>query len=257
MQINKNYLIIILSIFSFFNNTYASSFDKKYLEVAAGLQANSLLYKRGIITYEGYQVFPIYSVKLFHPDLLLAGSALYYKHNFLHDNFYFRSRLNIDSTLDQPLYYTTEEEEDRVRRDSTSELDFFLEYDANEKGFIRLQYSKDLVEHKGNYFELRGNIALGNFIKKRKGYLIQPGLFTAVGHGDKKHNEYFYGDGAEASLNNIEYGILVNSPGVIDIFWPTLKITRFEILGDKNREASFVQEKDGWNIELLMAFKIF
>ena len=257
MRTSYRYFVLILGLLNMTYYAHTSTFDKKHLEVAAGIQANSLLYKRGIITYEGYQITPIVSIKLFHPDLLFAGSSLYYKHALPYKNLFFRSRLNFNSTQDEPLYYTSENEEDRVRRDTTSELDGYIEYDAKEKGFIRLQYSKDLVEHQGNYFELRGSIALGNFIKKGKGYLIQPGLFTAIGHGDKEHNEYFYGDGAEASLNNIEYGLLINSPGVIDIFWPTLKITRFEILGDKNREASFVQEKDGWNIELLMAFKIF
>lgn len=252
---NKNLFIIFL--LAFMNKTEANSFDKKHLEIAAGIQANSLLYKRGIITYEGYQLTPILSVKLFHPDLLFAGSSLYYKHALFSDKLFFRSRLNFNSTQDKPLYYTSEDEEDRVRRNSTNEIDFYLEYDGNEKGFLRFQYSQDLSEHKGQYLEMRGNLALGNFVKKAKGYLIQPGLFTAVGYGDKRHNEYFYGDGPNSSLNNIEYGILINSPGVIDIFWPTFKLTRFEILGEKNREASYVQEKDGWCLELLMAFKIY
>ena len=257
MGTSYRYFVLILGLLHMSSYGHTSTFDKKHLEVAAGIQANSLLYKRGIITYEGHQLTPIISIKLFHPELLFAGSSLYYKHALPYENLFFRSRLNFNSTQDEPLYYTSEDEDDRVRRNTTNELDGYLEYDGKKQGFLRLQYSQDLSEHHGHYLELRGNFALGNFIKKGKGYLIQPGLFTAVGYGDKNHNEYFYGDGAEASLNNIEYGLLINSPGVIDIFWPTLKITRFEILGDKNREASFAQEKGAWNIELLMAFKVF
>lgn len=229
-----------------------SFFSKKDFSVAIGAQGNSLLYKRGIITHKGYQVFPIYAVSLFNPNLLLAGSALYYKLN-LGEKFSVRTRLNFDATNDEPLYYTNEDEEDRVRRDKTNELDFFLQYDFTHSSYIRFQSSKDLVAHKGSYYELKIRYDLLDQGEKR---LVQPGLFISAGYGDKDHNTYLYGIGANKdSVNNIEYGFSITSPRAIDNFWPTLKITKFEILGDENRSGSFVQEREGFSVEALMAFK--
>jgi hypothetical protein len=104
----------------------AKFFKAKDIRASLGAQYSSLLQKRGIITYDSYQLVPIYALQLGNPDLLLAGSALYYtprlsKHQLL------RLRLNVDSTLDQPLYYTDEDKDERVRRESTSEFDIFYE----------------------------------------------------------------------------------------------------------------------------------
>ena len=248
---------VVLMILVFSQVAKADFFKKDDLESAAGLQYRSLLYKRGIITYEGYQIVPIYSVTLFNPNLLLAGSSLFYKVS-LAEKFLFRTRISIDSTEDNPLYFTDEREEDRVRREETSEWDLYLEYLSDPGHYLRFNLSQDLYAHNGTYLELRGRVALVDFLNRGGEPLIQPALFTAVGSGTANHNEYFYGEGADhAGLNNIEYGIVVTSPKVIDVFWPTLKLTRFEILGDKNRNGSFVQEKEGFSFELLSAFKIW
>jgi hypothetical protein len=231
----------------------AAVFSKKDFTLALGAQANSLLYKRGIITYEGYQVAPIYSVSLFRKDLFIAGSAVYYNYT-LKNNIRLLSRFNINSTKDAPLYITDEKEEERVRRDKTNEFDLFLQYDFTHSTYIRLEYSKDLVIHNGEYTALHARF---DFKDSGSPSLIQPGLYVSIGQGDKSHNEYLYGAGASSGLNNIEYGFSIISPKAIDNFWPTLKITRFEILGDKNRNASFVQEKDGISLQLLVAKRLF
>ncbi len=249
-------LIITLTFFCFYSKT--DFFKKEELHAAVGVQASSLLYKRGIITYNSYQVVPIYAVHLFNPDLLIAGSALYYKFNF-HNNFFLRSRLNVDSTLDKPLYYTKEEEQDRVRRETTSELDLYLEYLSEKGSYFRFQLSQDLSAHEGRYYELRGRVPVANlYVNSKNRALIQPGVFAAIGYGDSKHNKYLYGTIPNHSgLNNIEYGVTITSPSVIDVFWPTLKFTRFQILGDENKRGSFVKESDGYQIEVLAAFKVW
>ncbi len=259
----KLYFIILQVIFFqilLASNIWASPFfAKEKFQVALGLQADSLIYKRGIITYEGPQAFPIYAVSLFHPDLILAGSALYYKQRVLYENLYFRTRLNVNSTNDTPLYFTTEKEEDRIRREDTTELDLFLEYLMPNESFLRLNLSQDLVAHKGHYLELRARLGLLNLIKNEgERALIQAGLFVAAGYGDQRHNEYFYGQGANKSgVNNIEYGISVVSPKVIDLFWPTFTISRFHLLGEENKNGSFVQELKGWSAQALFAFKVW
>ena len=236
-----------------------AEFSQKNFAVALGAQYSSLLQKRGIITYEGYQVVPIISVQLWNPNLLVAGSSLYYVQPIWGESHQFRFRLNVDSTKDEPLYYTEEDELDRVRRGKTSEFDVFYEWRFEGGSHFRLQYSKDLVEHKGAYAEAYLHLALFDFIGEGKKVLIQPGLFGAIGGGDQKHNEYLYGLGVgeKDQVTNVQYGLSVTSPGFIDHFWPTLKVTRFELVGDEVRGASFVQETEGYQIELLFAFRVF
>lgn len=249
--------IIILVLFSI--HSYANEFFKKDdLQVAVGLEGKSLLYKRGMVTYKGSQAIPIVSIQLMNPNLLLAGTSLYYKYA-LNENFLLRTRLNTNSTPDDPLYISDEEEDERVRRDKTNELDFYLEYTNSKNNYLRFQISQDLTAHKGRYFEARGRIPLSDLYKKpgTEKVLLQLGAFWALGYGDEKHNEYLYGtDSDSGSVNNMEYGITITSPAVIDAFWPTLKITHFKLLED-NREGAFVQDEDGTVIEVLAAFRVW
>ncbi len=259
----KSKFIIIFSLIiniCFIAKSNAESLLKwDEFHVALGGQAESQIYKRGIITYGGSQALPIYAITLFNPDLILAGSALYYKRQFFNKNLFIRTRLNFDSTNDSPLYLTSEKKDDRIRRESTAEFDLFLEYLFPNESFLRLNVSQDLIAHKGHYLELRGRLALFDWLKNPgEKALIQPGLFFAAGYGDSKHNEYFYGAGANtSSFNNIEYGLSVTSPKVIDLFWPTFTISRFNLLGENNKNGSYVQEKNGWAVQALFAFKVW
>ncbi len=250
--------IIILGSILHMSAAQGAFFSTKDFNVALGVQGNSLLYKRGIVTYEGYQIVPIYTVELFNPKLSMAGGALYYKHE-LSKNLLLRTRLNFDSTLDEPLYKTLEDEGARIRRESTTELDVYLEYTVINDSFFRFLISQDVVAHKGHYFELRGRLALLDLYKKTlQKPLIQLGIFSSIGYGSSEHNGYLYGSGAHTSgFNNLEYGISITSPKVIEQFWPTFKITRFHVLGDNNKEGSYVQETKGWSVEALMAFRVW
>lgn len=251
-------LSLTFALVLFSSSLGAKEFSTRHFEVALGGQISSLLYKRGLITYEGYQAVPVFAVQLFHPQLLWAGSSLYYTHSLL-KNTDLRLRLHFDSTKDKPLYYTAEDKEDRIRRESTSEFEAYLEQHWS-KGLFRLQLSQDLVAHKGRYAELHTRLHLMDLIvggDNRKP-LIQPAVFAGIGGGDLDHNTYLYGPGAaDWSLTNVEYGFLVASPRVIDPYWPTFKLTWFEILGENNRSAAYVQEKDGWQAELLFAFRVW
>lgn len=250
----KKILMLVISMLTF--NCFGSFFEKKNFNLAIGLQASSLLYKRGIITYQGYQILPIYSISIFNPNLILAGTALYYRQQ-LSENLFLRSRLNFDATGDEPLYFTTEDEDERVRRESTTELDLYLEYVSTDQSYIRLQISQDLSAHEGKYFEVRVRKALFGFLFQGKDRpLIQPALFSSIGYGTQEHNEYLYGPKVNSGINNFEVGLSVGSPQVIDVFWPTLKISHFQILGTQNRNATFVQEKKGYAVELLFAFAL-
>jgi hypothetical protein len=103
-----------------------------------------------------------------------------------------------------------------------------------------------------------GYLGLDDIVKgQNRKSLIQPGLFASVGGGNKDHNTYLYGEDAPGfGITNTQYGLAITSPRVIDVFWPTLKISHFELMGDA-RTASFVKEVKGWQVEALFAFQIF
>ena len=249
---------LLLSILLFFlsPSVHASYFQAKNFNVALGLQYDSLLQKRGIITYEGFQVLPIYSVSLFNPNLLLAGSSLYWFLPIKKDVSRFLFRLNADSTGDEPLYYTEEEEDERVRRETTSEFDLFYEHQLFSWFNARLEISQDIQAHSGLYAEIQTRLSFFEFSVSRKAN-IRPNLFFSAGGGSQDHNEYLYGENSgDGEVTNIQYGLFLTSPKVIDPFWPTLKVVRFELVGDA-RGGSFVREKDGWQYELLFAFQVF
>jgi hypothetical protein len=233
-----------------------ASWAKKYkLDLAIGMQFNSINHKRGIVTYGGNQATPILSISLFTPNLLLAGSALYYKQYLYGKNIYLRSRINFNSTPDEPLYYTTEAEDERVKRDKTNEFDLYLEFLSDEYYYFRLQSSFDLTAHHGKYLEAYFHIPLKSIKLKRKSSDMLLGAFASVGTGDKRHNQYLYGQGAASSgLSNTEYGLTLRSPKIIDFFWNTFKLSRFELLDRKNQDGSFVDETAGWSVEALLAF---
>ncbi len=235
-----------------------SYFDREDFKVVAGVQSQSLLTKRGIITYEGFQATPIVAVQLFHPDWLATASALYFSHN-LSEHWILRGVLNGNATTDRPLFITSEGEADRVRRPKTTELDVYVEYRLENQSFVRWQYSQDLQAHKGYHTELVGRLSLFDWKPRKTGNLsIQPGLFASLGLGNSAHNQYLYGQGANPTgLNFVEYGVWTASPESIDVFWPTLKVSHFQILGNGNANASYVQEQAGWQASLLVAFKVF
>lgn len=254
----KNPILSFLSFFLFFTSNLMAQdfFNTEDFHFALGANYTSLSQKRGIITNKGYLVLPLYSINLFNPDLVLAGSSLYFKQK-LSDSQALRFRFQSNATGDHPLYYTTEKEEERIRREKTSELSFYYEISSEENSHLRIQYSKDLKAHKGAYVELYTHLSLFDLYTKNSKRLAQLGIFASIGGGDKKHNQYLYGGNFDSfQESNYQIGIAILSPDVIDQFWPTLKITKFGLLGEA-KSGSYVDETDGISLEILLAKKLF
>lgn len=256
----KSSLLSAFVLFTIFfqQNLFADSlFSKDELHFALGLNSSSLSQKRGIITNKGYLVQPLYSINLFNPDLVLAGSSLYFKQN-LRAGQALRLRFQANATGDQPLYYTSEKEDERIRREKTSEFSIYYELFSKKESHLRIQYSKDLVAHKGSYIELYTHLSLFDLFKTKDSKRIaQLGIFASLGGGDEKHNQYLYGgDFQSFQKTNYQLGFSILSPDVFDRFWPSLKITKFGLLGDA-RFGEYVDEKKGLSLEILIAKKVF
>lgn len=251
--------ILLLSLLALTpNKGHATFFSHKDFAGALGGQYVSLLERRGIIVYDGYQAFPIFSVNLWNPNLQLVGSTLNYRWSISEDTLVLRTRINFDATNDKPLYETDEKEEGRVRRKTTNEVEGFVEWRAHKLLELNANVSQDVTAHGGIHAEVGTRIILGEYVKKNKSYLIQPALFGSLGAATKDYNEYMYGAGAQGGISHYSAGFSVSAPAVIDYFYPVLKATWFGLIDSANRNATYVQkdEKESFQILALFAFRI-
>lgn len=249
---NHNHVMKNLLIVVFLAPLIASANNWK---VALGGIATTQNVKRGMITYKGHQVVPIYSVEKEGLPFLLAGTSFYYRRE-VSENIILRSRIRFNATGDRPSYFTETDESETIKRDHSTEWDIYLEH-LTQDHYYRLEVSRDLTSHESHYYELHLRQAVYNYKRPGMKAVIQPSIFASVGYADRAHNQYLYGNSAVSGLNNYEVGLIIASPNVIDPFFPTLKLSYFEILGDENRSAGYVEDKSGISFELLLAFRVY
>lgn len=224
---------------------------KSVSAVKVGARFYSIWESRGVVQYADYQLLPIVAVLMFEDDLEILPSYISYRHFLYEDKIRFRTRLQKIS--DNPVFPKHESIETIYpdREDSSewvNRLEFFLPSYADYTGEIDLGIHKDLVAHHGLYVELMGKLQLltfeNTFLKKTT---IEPNLFFALGYGDKKHNEYYYGVVDSEGVNNISYGLWINALTVADRNNPTIILKRFEVLGDKNKNGILARDRnEGW-----------
>lgn len=243
-----------ISVFmALISNIALADFSKDNLVIAVGAKAESVLTKRGLITYGSKQIIPIFAIDLINPNLQFIGSSLFYKYNFS-ENLNLRLRYNFNASNDTPLYETSENEDKRIEREKTQEIDTMLEYESNSI-YSRIIYSKDIVEHNGAFIDTHIRYALFENKIGKKNLNLKTNIFFEAGYGDHKHNEYLYGND-ESGVTYQSYGINLSTPEVIDSFWPVIQIEHFELLNSAI-DGIYVDEKSGYKFSALMAFKIW
>lgn len=235
----------------------ASAFAKENFAVAVGAEYLSQLDRRGVITYGSFQAFPIFSVDLFHPGLQLVGSTLNWKSQ-LGESALYRLRLNADAANDTPLYVSGEKLEDRIRRQGASEAEVFFEYNPASWLETTFNLGAGFGGYSGSFGELSVRLKLGRFFERSKGFLLEPALTASLGGGTASHSEYFYGAGAVGGLSYSTVGISFVSPGIVDHFYPWLRIYRSNLIGD-NRGASYIRanEREHWTVLVLVAKRVW
>jgi hypothetical protein len=231
-----------------------AEFSKDNLVIAIGAKVESILTKRGLITYGSEQVIPIFAIDIFSPDLQLIGSGLYYKYQFSNTKFNYRFRYNFNATNDSPLYESSEADDKRIEREQTSEIDNMFEFETKNH-YTRILFSKDIIEHMGLFTELHIRQRFYEHKIGKKNLVLKYNLFYETGHGDNKHNNYLYGIN-KSDITYHSYGINLSTPEVIDSFWPVIQFERFELLNSA-RDGVYVDEKAGYKFSALMAFKVW
>ncbi len=225
-----------------------------HIKLSIGVEYLSNLSQRGATFYDAPQIFPIFALEIFSPQLQLLGSSLFYRTR-LRPNLVYRSQLN--TIKDRVVYKTRVPLTDRNKREKTMEFSQIIDWEIPNHGEIRFSAAQDIKAHGGIY--LSTQLRLVPMSLKIYSKTIEPALFITIGAGSKAHNQYLYGRGAEEfSFTDYSIGFSLSLPPTIDPFFPFLKIQHYGVLGTKNKNASLVRgEPRGWQFLLLGAVKVF
>ncbi len=232
-------IFICLLFFSF--RVGAAAHNKGILSsINIGVRFASILEHRGTVNYHDFQIDPVLSFSMFDDRLQYLGDSLGYNDFVYGDRVRLRTR--IVSISDKPFFPAHESVKNNFPdRKSTyewaSRIELFLPgYNDSYWGEFDLQYSKDVSQHLGNYWDLEGKVKLFQFRAPLIRYLIEPQFFVNVGWGDARHNKYFYGPSADQNgINNVSYGLWFSFPEDADRYFPVIQLSRFEVYGDSNQ----------------------
>ena len=234
--------------------------NENLFKLALGAKTQNVLARRGATLYGSFQITPIIYVGFFDERIQIFGTSLelveFLKAEIL------RARTKVASFSDDPFFVTGDAKGIRNSRDSTFEwtstLEWFFPDHKRNWGEIDLRYSKDLKAHSGDYVEASARLSLGKFFGEGFIPTLQPQVFVTVGYGGSQHNQYFYGSNADSpGFNNVEVGLLVLLPGKYDSAYPAVTLSRYEILGAKNRAGTLVSDKvSGIYAQLTIAFGV-
>lgn len=243
----SNCLTILLSLLIISLNVSAAVSGFK-----VGARFYSIWENRGVIQYHDFQLLPIVALFMYEDRLEIVPSYISYRDYIYSDRIRFRTRLQ--TVNDNPVFPKHDSIKDIYPdRESTYEwvnrLEFFIPaYNENYIAEIDLAIHKDLKAHHGLYTELMGKLKLFTFENTfLKESTVEPNLYFSLGHGDKRHNEYFYGATNSDGVNNLAYGLWFNFLDLADRNNPALIIKHFEVLGDKNKNAPLARNHNkGW-----------
>jgi hypothetical protein len=216
-----------------------------------GARYSSVLEKRGVILYDGFQIDPIVGVFLFDDKLEFLGDSIGYR-DFVAGK-WLRLRTRFVSITDKPLFPST----DAIRNGSPDRKDtyewenraeFFLPgYNDHYQAEFDLGIAKDLSAHHGTYIDIQAKAKLFDYRIPVLATKVEPNLFGSLGWGDTAHNQYFYGPSANhAGINNFSYGLWFAFPEQADRYYPIVQLTHFQTLGDY-RNGEYAQGRNsGW-----------
>ena len=181
----------------------------------------------------------MFTLELFHPNLKIYAPNVFYRHRW-NDYVLFRGGLN--SVQVEVPYETNAKKKDYQRKDSFEAVGF-VELGLPRHGELTLQLNQDLSEHNGMSTKSHLRWIFYNLPLHGEDSELQFALSYALGAGNKEHNTYFYGEGADEdfSINNQAIGFSISNSE--DHLYPIFEVRYYEVLGDKNRVASIAKDK--------------
>ena len=228
------------------------SWSWSYIQPAVGLAFFSNISERGATFYEGYQLYPVFTLELFHPNLKIYAPNIFYRHRW-NDYILFRGGLN--SVQIETPYTTNKKKKDYQRKDSFEAIGS-VELGIPRHGEFTFRISQDISEHNGIATE--GHLRWIFYNLPIQDSDLQFALNYALGAGAKEHNIYFYGEGAEESFSQNHHSLSFSVSNSEDHLYPIFEVRYYEVLGDKNRRASIAKDKThGIHVQLFFVFNVF
>ena len=253
----KFYLLFSLILFS--EISYAEWHKKLGISSAhAGLKYSSLLMKKGVIFYRDFQVDPVITVFFLDDKIEFLGDSLSYRDFIYNDQI--RMRTKLSSISDNPLIPAHKSIKNKSpNREDTAEwtntLEFFIpSYGDQYLAEIDLNYSIDLIEHKGHSWEIATKVKLFDF--KLNNNTLEPNLYLTYGGGDSKHNEYFYGTLQKSGATHMSVGLWLNLPDKVDRYYPTVQLVYFTALDDFKKGSLSQGRSEGVLFSFISALKV-
>jgi hypothetical protein len=243
---------VIFAILSFSFSSFAKSPHHEGLlsSINLGVRYSSILKKRGVVEYRGFQLDPVLAVFLLDDKIEFLGDSIGYRDFVAND--WLRLRTRFVSISDKPLFpvYESAKIVSSNRTDTyewSNRAEIFLPgYNDDYNSEIDFEVAKDLSTHHGTYLELTGKVKLFEGRLPKFDVKVEPNFFASVGWGDLSHNQYFYGSGAADGFNNLSYGLWIALPEEADRFYPIVQLTRFQVLGNNRNATLAVANNEGW-----------
>lgn len=143
-------IFILLGLSLCLSKAYANtpSWGTDQFGLSVGLKYQNRLSKRGLITYDSWQLLPVVSADLFCNCLFLVGKSIHYKQQ-LTPWLRLRSKLALDATGDTPLVETGDTP--ATPKKTSNEISFGAEWTWQERGEFGANFNKDVSSHYGSY----------------------------------------------------------------------------------------------------------
>ena len=226
-------------------------------DVDLGLQYSSLTEGKSVIFYKDFQIDPVLTFQFINQHFEFLGDNISYKQFIHNDNLMIRTRL-VDIS-DQPLFpaHSSLKKNSPHRKSSyewSNRIEYYLtSYHTHYLAEFDFEYGHDLFTHHGNYFALESKIKLFSV------NVFEPNLFVSLGSGDKKNNNYYYGEGSKnLSLTNFSTGINLLVPEFVDRYYCMTKVNYFTVIGHENQNAAYAKNNNhGFLFTLTMTKTIY
>lgn len=229
-------------------------------QVSIGAGFASALEKRGVRSYEDFQIAPIVTAYFFDKKFEYLTDRLGYRQFLIEDKLRWRSSAIYIS--DDPLFPKRKSLQN-FDRESTFEwvnrLEYYLPSYSEYGGEIDLELAKDVKEHSGIYADISVKFKLfeyrWNIITRDNSEF---NIFATLGWGNENHNQYFYGPGARAGITHLSTGFWVNFPERADRYTPIVMLKYYQVLDSQNKTQAYAKGNDqGILLTMVGAYPIF
>jgi len=194
---------------------------------------------RGATIYGHPFIFPFVSLSFKSRFFVLDGRGARLRYS-LSDKFRLMGGISY-FTDGTPLKLFGDQAPHRNQRDFSLEPWVNLTYALKVIKF-HVRYFQDVIEHFGQYGELRVDLGAPPIFSNKRPLMITT-LGTSLGFGSTAHSQYLYGPEGAGGVSNLGVGLSFVFPELFTNITPVASVRWSTILGDSNRSGAYVSDK--------------